>query len=62
MKGWAALTGDKITKVFKLNDKKGTLYANKRQLKSFLQKVLMPEPVSDLLLSSVLEFFGRVTD
>jgi hypothetical protein len=36
MKGWVALTGGSISDMFKLQDKKGTLFAAKRQLKQVL--------------------------
>ena len=62
MKGWVTLTGGSISEQFKLQDKKGTLLASRRQLKQVLAKIMAPKAVTDLHIQSVLEFFARVND
>ena len=62
MKGWVTLTGGSISEQFKLQDKRGTLLASRRQLKQVLAKIMTPKIVTDLHMQSVLEFFARVND
>ena len=48
MKGWVTLTGGSISEQFKLQDKRGTLLASRRQLKQVLAKIMAPKVVTDL--------------
>ena len=61
IKGWIILTGESVLNTFKLGDRKGTLFASRRQVKSFLSKALFP-PDKDIeaQVHSVMTFFNQI--
>jgi len=62
IKRWHLLTGGTVMATMKGLDRKGTLMANTRQLKTFLMKIgVNPTDISDALLALFM-FFRRGSD